>query len=132
MSYNLRNEEKNKKSNGEDCKNLFVYGTLRKGKRLNYLLDDLEYKKATLPGFKKLQSDDLGFPVIIKEEDSEVKGEVYLNLSETHFSRIDKTEEENIFFHRIVVDIITSNGNKLKAYVYYPSKKLLKFVFKKK
>jgi len=131
MSSKPISDEKDHENKEKVCNNLFVYGALRQGRRLNFLLKDVEFEKAILTGYKKLVSDDLGFNLIIKTPQSEVEGELYFDLTKTHFNKIDEREEEGIFYNRIIEEVETFDGKKYNAYVYYPTEKLLNFVFKK-
>lgn len=131
MSSNPIIDDKDHKNEEKDSNNLFVYGALRQGRRLNFLLKNIEFKKAILPGYKKLVSDDLGFNLIIKTPQSEVEGELYFDLTKTHFNKIDEREKEGIFYNRIIEEVETIDGKKYNAYVYYPTEKLLNFAFKK-
>jgi gamma-glutamylcyclotransferase (GGCT)/AIG2-like uncharacterized protein YtfP len=105
---------------------LFVYGTLQHGQNRNYVLKGLKFEKAILPNFKKLEPPSLGFPFIIKDNKSSVKGEVYYGVSRSLINHLDMIEGEGRLYHRIVVRIKIKNGNEIDAYTYYPSEILIK------
>jgi gamma-glutamylcyclotransferase (GGCT)/AIG2-like uncharacterized protein YtfP len=104
-----------------ESKNVFVYGTLQHGESRNYVLENLEYEKATLPKHRKVSPPNLGFPFIIFDEDCEVKGEIYYNIDTELLKTLDLIEDEGSLYHRIVVEVLTINGEKVQAYTYYPS-----------
>tara|TARA_R110000744_G_scaffold194813_2_gene313760 strand:+ start:762 stop:1151 length:390 start_codon:yes stop_codon:yes gene_type:complete len=61
-------------------KNLFVYGTLKKGHRLSGILDGQKFKGEykTAPDFDILDYADGSFPIVIpKENGYSIKGELY-------------------------------------------------------
>ncbi len=104
---------------------LFVYGTLQHGQDRNIILQDLRYEKAILPGYRKVLPPSLGFPFIIRDEASEVKGEVYYGLEEDLFKKIDVIEREGSLYHRILVKVETTKGEEIESFVYYPDKSLI-------
>jgi len=109
------------KDNRLKDKNLFVYGTLQRGQSRHHVLENLEYEKATLPRHKKVSPPSLGFPFIVYDEDSKVKGEVYYNLSDELLNTLDLIEGEGSLYHRIIVEVQTNQGKNVQAYTYYPS-----------
>jgi gamma-glutamylcyclotransferase (GGCT)/AIG2-like uncharacterized protein YtfP len=109
-----------------NCDKLFVYGTLQHGQSRNYILRGLKYEKATLLNYRKLEPQSLGFPFIIKDDDSSVKGEVYYGVGESLINQIDMIEGEGKLYHRILVVVNLEDGNETEAYTYYPSKMLIK------
>lgn len=121
---NLNKEERNGKENNH----LFVYGTLQYGQSRNYILKGLQFKKAVLPNYRKISPPNLGFPVIIRDDTSEVNGEVYFNIEHSRLKQIDYIEGEGRLYNRILVNVKTLDGESLPAYVYYPSNELLKYI----
>jgi gamma-glutamylcyclotransferase (GGCT)/AIG2-like uncharacterized protein YtfP len=105
--------------------NMFVYGTLRHNKSRGNVLAALEYKKAVLPNHRKVSPETLGFPFIIQDESSEVQGEVYFGVGKDLIRQIDMIEGEGNLYNRIVVEVTTEDGEKVKAYTYYPSDRLV-------
>lgn len=123
VKMNDTNTEKG--SNQENVNNMFVYGTLRHDKSRGHVLATLEYKEAILPHFRKVSPPNLGFPFIIRDNSSEVKGEVYFGVSKQLIRQIDMIEGEGSLYHRIIVEVISEDKNKSKAYTYYPSERLI-------
>ncbi len=108
------------------CDRLFTYGTLQSGYSRNYLLHGLEFKKAILPGYRKVAPPELGFPFIIQDKESNVTGEIYFQLTRAHWSEIDLIEGEGSLYHRILVKVETiPEGMKFASFTYYPSKGLI-------
>lgn len=108
------------------CDNLFVYGTLQHGQSRNYVLKGLLYKKATLNNYKKVIPPNLGFPFIIRDELSNVEGEIYFKVDDSLLNQLDLIEGEGHLYHRIIVKVRLDNGKILHAFTYYPSKILIK------
>ena len=106
--------------------NLFVYGTLRKGKSRNYLLEGLNFKQAILNNFHKVKNEILNFPIIVKDMNSRVYGEIYFDIDEGLMKQLDEIEGEGHLYHRILVDIEIIEGDKIKAFTYYPHEDLIK------
>ena len=97
--------------------NLFVYGTLKRGKYNNYyLLKQKFVGGGELEGYKKLE---INLPAIIKDEKgiSSVKGEVF-EISEECLRIIDKLEGHPIVYMRKKRQIIMENKKKIWAFVY--------------
>lgn len=109
-----------------DPDKLFVYGTLQHGQSRNYVLGDLMFEKATLINFRKIEPPSLGFPFIIRENNSKVRGEVYFNVSRHLFNHLDMIEGEGRLYHRIIVEVQLDSGKEVKAYTYYPSEILIR------
>lgn len=108
--------------NNEKCAHLFVYGTLQHGYSRNHLLQGLRFEKAVLPDHRKVSPPELGFPFIIQENGSQVLGEVYFDLAQSHWTQIDAVEGEGALYHRILVKVKTIPANSMIiAYTYYPS-----------
>ncbi len=105
---------------------VFVYGTLQHGQSRNYVLKGLKYDKAILSNHRKLEPPSLGFPFIIKDNKSTVKGEVYYGVSRSLFNHLDMIEGEGRLYHRILVNVKLEDGNEIRAYTYYPSEILIK------
>jgi len=104
---------------------LFVYGTLQHGQSRNKILNGLKYEKATLFNYRKVVPPSLGFPFIIYDSSSNVKGEIYYGLNHSLLSQIDIIEGEGELYHRIIVNVVLDDGNEVEAFTYYPSEVLI-------
>ena len=104
---------------------LFVYGTLQYGQSRNYILKGLMFKKATLFNYRKVIPPSLGFPFIVRDNSSSVKGEVYYDLDQFLIQHIDMIEGEGELYHRIQVKVVLADGKETDAFTYYPSKILI-------
>ncbi len=105
---------------------IFVYGTLQHGQSRNYILKGLRFEKAIISNYRKIEPPSLGFPFIIKDDKSSVKGEVYYGISKSLINHLDKIEGEGRLYYRIIVRVKLENGNEVDAYTYYPSEILIK------
>ncbi|MFX1344753.1 MAG: gamma-glutamylcyclotransferase family protein [Promethearchaeota archaeon] len=105
---------------------LFVYGTLQHGQSRNYILRGLKYEKAILFNYRKVTPPSLGFPFIIRDDSSKVRGEVYYGVDHSLLSQIDIIEGEGELYHRILVKVVLENGIELDAFTYYPFEILTK------
>jgi gamma-glutamylcyclotransferase (GGCT)/AIG2-like uncharacterized protein YtfP len=110
----------------EFMKNLFVYGTLQQGKSRNHVLEDLKFEKAKLSNFCKIEPEKLHFPFIIRDENSEVNGEIYFDVNEDLLALLDRIEGEGSLYHRIVVKVETAQDREVQAFTYYPDENLIK------
>jgi gamma-glutamylcyclotransferase (GGCT)/AIG2-like uncharacterized protein YtfP len=114
--------------------NLFVYGTLRKGRISTFLPQIAPFLKAKTKGFVKGRLFDVGeFPAAKPSSLSSKK--VYGDLVEItpgrindvlhaldNYEEIDISTPENSLFKRDIVDVITNNGDKIKAWIYWYNK----------
>ena len=94
---------------------IFVYGTLMRGERASYMLDDYEYcgtfclkdyamyNVSTYPGIKSKKGEC-------------VVGEVYL-VDDACIQRMDEYEEEGSLYIRKLVNVENASGN-MEAFVY--------------
>ena len=115
-----------RQKNQKNINNLFVYGTLQHGQSRNYILRGLKYEKATLFNYKKVVPPTLGFPFIIRDDSSSVRGEIYFGLNQSLINQIDIIEGEGQLYHRILVKVKGESGTELDAFTYYPSEVLIK------
>ena len=126
MNFTYRNNHSEEQTNNrQECNNLFVYGTLQHGQSRNYILKGLTFQKASLSGYQKISLSHLGFPIIIQDKESKVKGEVYNGLDNSLFQEIDIIEGEGSLYHRLLVNVETLEGESLLAFVYCPSQSLI-------
>lgn len=105
---------------------LFVYGTLQSGQSRNNILSGLKFEKAILMNFRKIEPPTLGFPFIIRDDKSKVRGEIYYEVSNALVNQLDLIEGEGKLYHRIIVKVQLDNGKELDAFTYYPSEILIK------
>lgn len=110
----------------QNLNKVFVYGTLQSGQSRNYILSGLKFEKATLMNFRKVEPPDLGFPFIVRDNNSEVTGEIYYEVSNSLIYQLDLIEGEGKLYHRIIVKVQLDSGKELKAFTYYPSEILIK------
>lgn len=115
-----------KESKTQNLDKVFVYGTLQSGQSRNYILSGLKFEKATLMNFRKVEPPDLGFPFIVRDNNSEVTGEIYYEVSNSLIYQLDLIEGEGKLYHRIIVKVQLDSGKELKAFTYYPSEILIK------
>lgn len=115
-----------KDSKTQNLDKVFVYGTLQSGQSRNYILSGLKFEKATLMNFRKVEPPDLGFPFIVRDNNSEVTGEIYYEVSNSLIYQLDLIEGEGKLYHRIIVKVQLDSGKELKAFTYYPSEILIK------
>ncbi len=115
-----------KESKHQNLDKVFVYGTLQSGQSRNYILSGLKFEKATLMNFRKKEPPDLGFPFIVRDNNSEVTGEIYYEVSNSLINQLDLIEGEGKLYHRVIVKVQLDSGKELKAFTYYPSEILIK------
>lgn len=120
-----KNRNQNHINKYQEIDKLFVYGTLQHGLSRNDILKGLQYKKAILSNHRKVSPPSLGFPFIIRDESSKVRGEVYFGVKHSIIEEIDKIEREGFLYNRIFVKVKINDGKELEAYTYYPSDYLI-------
>lgn len=100
---------------------IFVYGTLKKGFRLNDVLEHSIYKgEATLQNYMMFS---LGaFPAISYNQNSTVYGEIYIVDNRT-LNMLDGIESEGDLYSRIIVNVI-ANDILFKANTYVIKNKI--------
>jgi len=108
-----------------NCDKLFVYGTLQYGQSRHFILQHLKFEKAILPKYRKVSPPSLGFPFIIRDEKSQVNGEIYYGLDNELFQSLDLIEGEGSLYHRILIKVKTLKEQEIESYVYYPDKRLI-------
>ena len=102
--------------------NLFVYGTLQKGKQHSNILEKIDgsWKKAFVKGYliNISSGTDYGYPAIKLDEDGlKIYGLIFHSKDlEKKLVEIDEFEGEN--YKRIVSKINLENGSKVDAYLY--------------
>lgn len=97
---------------------LFIYGTLRRGGRAQYMMADAEYiGQATSLG-RLVHVDQ--YPGLIRDSESLVKGELYL-VDEVLMKKLDQYEgcNENPPLYRAEkVDVLLDDGERFSAITY--------------
>ncbi len=94
---------------------IFVYGTLKRGKRANSLLSDAKFiGSGTVSGYEMYMVSD--YPGVVRGE-GRVKGEVYEVDGET-LKRLDEYEGVPILYERIEEAVELEDGRKVRAYLY--------------
>ncbi len=94
---------------------LFVYGSLKKGKKLHYLISELNFiGRGILRGFDMYLVS--WYPAVVKGS-GKVFGEIY-EINEEVLKILDKVEDEGKLYNRTVVNIETEWGELLPAYIY--------------
>lgn len=121
-------QKKQQKTDKTICARLFVYGTLQHDQSRGSILKNLHFKRAILPKFRKIVPAQLGYPIILKDKDSLVEGEVYFGLDQSLFEKLDIIEDEGNLYHRTLVNIKTQEVDELLSFVYYPSETLIGYV----
>lgn len=114
-----------KKFNEENPNSLFVYGTLQHGQSRNYILRGLKYEEATLFNYRKVKPPSLDFPLIIRDNSSNIRGEIYYGLDRFLIDQIDIIEGEGELYYRIMVKVALDDGKEVEAFTYYPSETLI-------
>lgn len=103
----MKNEENNL---------VFVYGTLMRGERANDFLSDADFAgEAVLRDYAMY---DLGsYPGIVARKGEAVLGELYY-VDDATLKRLDEYEGEGSLYHRIPVQVRTSDGEDADALAY--------------
>ena len=102
--------------------NLFVYGTLQKGKQHENFLNNLNgsWKKGYV--FGKLlnisSGQDYGYPALkLDAKGSKIYGMIFhLKDLESHIKKIDEFEGDS--YKRIISKIILEDGSQIESYLY--------------
>jgi gamma-glutamylaminecyclotransferase len=100
---------------------VFVYGTLKRGFRNHYYLEDCEFfgAAATVPTCKMIEN---GFPVVMPDpEGKPLAGEIF-TVDDATLARLDQLEREGRSYDRklIAVTLQLATGERLptKAFIY--------------
>lgn len=114
--------------------NLFVYGTLRNGRINNFLPQIAPFLKTKSKGFVKGKLFNAGeFPAAKPTSLSSKK--VYGDLVEINpgkisdvlqildeYEEVDIANPKNSLFKRDIVNVVTNNGDKVQAWIYWYNK----------
>ena len=94
---------------------IFVYGTLKRGRRANYLLANSRFLgEGSIEGYDMYLVVD--FPAIVKGKGI-VKGEVY-EIDEETLKELDNYEGFPLLYDRVLESVNLYNGKEIEAYVY--------------
>lgn len=97
---------------------VFVYGTLKKGRGNNYLLQEAEYLGKALT-CKKFRLFDVGFPYAVPSQNgARIRGEVY-KVNPEIMRALDWLEGYPVHYKRQVIKVELENGDVLEAWIYY-------------
>ena len=102
----------------ETKEKIFVYGTLKKGKQFNYLLNKAKFigNAETVERYS-LYFD--GIPYLVKSDEvSHVKGEVY-ELDSELLKMIDEFEEHPNYYVREMVKVKLTDGEVVSVWAYF-------------
>ena len=94
---------------------VFVYGTLKRGKRAHSLLSRARFVgEGTVEGYEMYIVRD--YPGIVRGK-GKVRGEVY-EVDEETLRRLDEYEGVPLYYERVEETVELDNGEKVKAYLY--------------
>ena len=102
--------------------NLFVYGTLQKGKQHENFLKNLKgsWKKGYVFGelLNISSGPDYGYPALkLDSKGSKIYGMIFHSKDlESHIKKIDKFEGDS--YKRIISKIILEDGSQIESYLY--------------
>jgi gamma-glutamylaminecyclotransferase len=103
---------------------IFVYGSLKKGKKLHYYLKDAKFlgSGVTCDKYPMILSKSGWYPYLIDKKGmgKKIKGEVY-EISPKLLKILDKVEEAPHYYYRKKI-CIEINGKKDRAWVYFVRK----------
>jgi len=102
---------------------VFVYGSLKKGKKLHYLLKNAKYLGTgeTCSPYPLIVSKNGWYPYLLEKKGGyKIKGEVY-EITYSLLKRLDRVEEVPHYYYRKEI-CIELDGKKIKAWVYFAKK----------
>ena len=104
---------------------VFVYGTLKKGKRNHFVISDLPFTSKAETNEKGFYLQDNGnFPYLLRTKSKKlakrIKGEVY-SINDSQIAMLDRFEGVPSLYNREIIDVKLENGAIVKAYVYIPN-----------
>ena len=94
---------------------VFVYGTLKRGKRVHLLLSQAKFVgEGTASRYEMYIVRD--YPGIVKGK-GKVRGEVY-EVNENTLKKLDEYEGVPFYYERVMDTVELDSGEKVKAYLY--------------
>jgi len=104
---------------------IFVYGSLKKGFKFNYFLEDYKAffigKAKTVDKFYLQRYEKASFPFMYEKPEKEIIGELY-EISEDILIQLDFLEGYPVFYNRKEIKVI-SNNIEYNAIVYFLNEK---------
>jgi len=98
---------------------LFVYGTLKRGGRLNSRLDDAEFMAEAKTSEKYIMYANDAFPFVVKGKGPTViHGEVY-KIDEYLLAKADAVESHPRLYKREEAEVTLNDGTRVKAWIYF-------------
>ncbi len=100
---------------------VFVYGTLKRGGRYHYLLENekVRFRGKAVTREKFIMYERDGIPYVSRKRSlSRIKGEVYEVDKKTLF-RLDSLEEHPHWYRREEVEVEFYDGNSTRAFLYF-------------
>jgi len=98
---------------------LFVYGTLQDDERIHQLVGRrLPWRPAVLEGYCRMLDSSIGYPVVHPLAGASVDGKLLEDVDAQTLSVLDAYEGGG--YHRVVVQVQTSDGRAVDAYLYVP------------
>lgn len=99
---------------------LFVYGTLRDDAQVQEVVGRrLPSRPAVLEGYRRALDASIGYPVVRPLSGSSVDGKLLEGVDDRVFAALDAYEGPA--YTRVIVQVQTSDGRPLEAYVYVPA-----------
>lgn len=95
-----------------------VYGSLKKGFHNNFLLENQKFIGNVLTKEKYCMYNAGKFPILTKENKDHIKGELYSICSSTLYG-LDYLEQNGVLYKREIIDVVDSNENIHKSYIYF-------------
>jgi gamma-glutamylcyclotransferase (GGCT)/AIG2-like uncharacterized protein YtfP len=98
---------------------LFVYGTLQDDEQVRSLAGRrLRGQPAVLEGYCRMLDPAIGYPVVHPLSGSSVDGKLLDDVDDRTLAAFDAYEGDQ--YRRVIVQVQTSDGDTLEAYMYVP------------
>ncbi|EDM22925.1 gamma-glutamylcyclotransferase [Caminibacter mediatlanticus TB-2] len=102
---------------------IFVYGSLKKGKKLSYYLKNAKFlgEAITCKPYPLILSKSKWYPYLLEKNDGfKIKGEVY-EIDFKTLKKLDRLEEAPFYYYRRKICVILNN-KKTKSWCYFKRK----------